>query len=310
MEDKLTILVIGATGAQGGSVAKALLRDKRFAVRAMTRNLHSEKAQALREAGAEIVTGDLGDPLSLRQAMDGCYGVFGVTSYWEHFGGEFRLGKNLVNAVKAAGIRHFVFSGMDSYRKLSGGKFPVAHYDVKAELQDYIRELKLPATFVQASFYYENFLNYYPLQKGDNGSLYFGFPQGDTRLASISVEDYGPVVAGIFNHPYQYFGRTVRAVGADQTGSEYAAAMTRALGRKIWYRYITREVYASLGFPGAAELANMFEVQRLYIPHRKLDLIETYALNADTQPFDHWVLAHREAFIRHIQAIENESIAV
>src|ERR1700760_2410655 len=90
------ILVTGATGAQGGSVAYALLQTGRFAVRCLTRNIASGKALALQQAGAQLVQGDLDDKQSLLRAMQGCYGVFGVTNFWEHYEKEFRLGENLV----------------------------------------------------------------------------------------------------------------------------------------------------------------------------------------------------------------------
>src|SRR5690348_14939899 len=105
-----SILVIGATGAQGGSVASHLLSGGKFHVRCLTRNPASDRAVALRSAGAEIVRGDLDDPITLRAAMAGCYGVFGVTNFWEHFQREQQHGRNLIEAVAAAGIAHFVFS--------------------------------------------------------------------------------------------------------------------------------------------------------------------------------------------------------
>src|SRR6478735_7343876 len=99
MKKKL-ILVTGATGAQGGSVARALLADEHFSVRILTRNGSSPKALELKAAGAEVAQGDLDDTASLIRAMRGCYGVFGVTNFWEHFDREYQQGKNLIDAVK------------------------------------------------------------------------------------------------------------------------------------------------------------------------------------------------------------------
>jgi uncharacterized protein YbjT (DUF2867 family) len=209
MNNKPTILVTGATGAQGGSVAKALLAGKKFKVRILTRNAASDKAIALKKAGAEITEGNLDDKNSLLKAMKDCYGVFGVTNFWEHYEAEFEQGKNLLEAVQESNINHLVFHSLPDYRKLSGGKLPVPHCDMKAALQQYAKDLKLPATFVQLAFYYENFFNFFPLQKQESGSFSFGFPQGDTKLAMVSVHDLGPVVATIFNHPKEYTGRTV-----------------------------------------------------------------------------------------------------
>lgn len=301
MEEKKWILVTGATGAQGGSVASALLQDGRFGVRILTRDAGSSKARALQDAGAAIAEGDLDDPESLRRAMQGAYGVFGLTNFWEHFGKELEQGKNLVDAVNASGVRHFVYSSLANYHKLSGGERSVPHCDMKAEISAYARWLQLPVTFVHIAFYYENFLNFFPLQAGEDDILRFGFPQGDTPLAMASVEDIGPVVAAVFNHPLQYIGRTVGVVGADESCHTYAAILSDILGYPIRYEHIPRETYAALGFPGAEELANMFDVQRRFIPTRKLDMIESYGLNPSMQSFATWVRRHRselEAMIR------------
>ena len=301
MVQKKTILVTSATGAQGGSVARALLNNPSFAVKALTRNATSPKALALQDAGAEIITGDLSDINSLLLAMKGCYGVFGVTNFWEHYTNEYQQGKNLVDAVKESGIQHFVFSTLANYHELSAGQLSVPHCDLKASLQTYCKQLGIPASFVQISFYYENFLTFFPFQKETNGHYYFGFPQGNTPLASISVEDYGGIVNTVFDHPADYIERTVRAVGADYTCDEYAAIFTEVLQQPVHYRYIPRDKYAAFDFPGAEELANMFEVQRLYITDHLADKIESYGLNPAIQPFRNWVEKNKAAFMSNIQ---------
>lgn len=132
MSEKRSILVTGATGAQGGGVARHLLRGAKFRVRCLTRNANSAKAADLRQAGAELVEGDLENPASLRAALEGCYGVFGVTNFWEHFGKEYAQGVNLVDAVKASGVEHFVFSTLPSTKRISSGTHEVPHFDIKA----------------------------------------------------------------------------------------------------------------------------------------------------------------------------------
>ncbi|MCW3091721.1 MAG: NmrA-like family domain containing 1 [Ferruginibacter sp.] len=296
MNRKPIILVTGATGAQGGSVAHALLQAGKFKVRALTRDAASSKAMTLAEAGAEVVEGSLDDIKTLRQAMKDCYGVFGVTNYWEHFENEYRHGKNLIDAVSQSAIKHFVFSSLPDYFKLSQETLSVPHCDIKGQLQEYTRALGIPATFVHIAYYYENFLSFFPPQKGNDGDYYFGFPQGDTRLSMISVEDMGGVVAPIFDYPDEYIGRIVGLVGEDKTCHEYAAEMSEVLGKNIHYNYIPRDEYAAYGFPGAEELANMFEVQRLYIPNRQLQLIETYGLNPETQTFKTWLKKNKAKF--------------
>ena len=302
MNLKKIILVTGATGAQGGSVAKALLNENKFAVRILTRNARSPKAIALREAGAEIAEGDLDDMQSLLLAMKDVYGVFGVTSFWEHFEKEYQHGKNLVEAVHQSGIKHFVYSSLANYNELSCGTLSVPHCDIKAALEEYARSLNIPATFVSIAFYYQNFLSFFPLQKDENDHFFFGFPQGDTKLSIVNVEDMGGVVAPIFDHPAEYIGRRVGIVGEDLTCDEYAAILSKVLQQNVYYKYIPRDVYAGFGFPGSEELANMFEVQRLYIKNRQLDLIESYGLNPSMQRFEKWLEKNKEKFAPHIAA--------
>ena len=299
-----TILVTGATGAQGGSVARALLSTRRYLVRCLTRDTTSEKALALQNAGAALVEGDFDDKDSLLAAMKGCYGVFGVTNFWEHYEKEFQQGRNLIDAVQASGVSHFVYSGLPAYFELSNGQFPVPHCDIKAALENYTRSLALPATFVHIAFYYENFFSFFPPQKREDGFYYFGFPQGDTSLAMASVEDIGPITAQVFACPGIYLHRTVGVVGEDRTCKEYAAIMSRVLGVTIRYNHIQRDVYSGFGFPGAEELANMFEVQRLYIPRRSQHLMESYCMNPGMQSLEAWLVRNKRQFLQLINETE------
>ena len=293
---KRTILVTGATGAQGGGVARHLLARGKFAVRALTRHPDSEKAVALRKAGSEVVQGDLNVPETLDAALKGCYGVYGVTNFWEHFEKEYDQGKNLVDAVAKAGITHFVFSTLPYCKKISNGKLDVPHFDLKAQLEEYARSLKLNATFVHCAFYFENFLFFLPPKRQDDGTFAIGFPQGDTPLAGVAVEDVGSIVATVLERPDEYLGRVVGIVGDDLTGSQYAEQMTRLLGVKVVYQHLPRETFAAFGFPGAEDLANMFEFNRLYIPSRREDLKACRALNPKMQTFESWLRSHGQAF--------------
>ena len=170
MTTRNRILVVGATGAQGGSVARALLSRDRFDVRALTRKPDSPAAQALRDLGAEIVQGDLDDIESLSAALEGCYGVFGVTNFWEHFDKEKEQGRHLVEAVAAANVKHFVFSTLPPIANATNGALRSPHFDLKAEHEDYARSLGIPATFVHVPFYFENFLYFFPPRPADDGA--------------------------------------------------------------------------------------------------------------------------------------------
>jgi uncharacterized protein YbjT (DUF2867 family) len=239
------------------------------------------------------VRGDLSDPGSLTSALEGCYGCFGVTNFWEHFGGELEQGRNLVDAVAASAVRHFIFSTLPNVKKLTRGEVELPHFDIKGELEEYTRERGVPTTFVHVAFYYENFLSFFPPRRQEDGNFGFGFPQGDTPLAMVSVDDVGGMVGAIFERPEEFSGKTVGFVGEDRPVAEYAEEMSGVLGRKIVYSHIPREVFASFGFPGAEELANMFDYNRRYIPSRRDDREATKRLYPQVQSFRDWL--NREA---------------
>ncbi|HKO56061.1 MAG TPA: NmrA/HSCARG family protein [Thermoanaerobaculia bacterium] len=297
MNSKKKILVFGATGAQGGSVARNLLARGSYDVRALTRKTDSPAAQALRELGAEIVQGDLDDPASIRAALEGCYGAFGVTNFWEHFQKEEQQGRNLVEAVAAAKIEHFVFSTLPPIEKATNGALKSPHFDLKAEHEEQARALGIPTTFIHVPFYYENFLYFFPPRPTGDGMFQFGFPQGDTPLAAMSVQDVGRIVAVLFEQPAQYIGKTLKLAGDELPAAAYADAMSRRTGSDIRYAYIPRETFAAFGFPGAEDLADMFEFYRLHIPSRAQDIETCRALAPELQSFETWV-ARNEGNLR------------
>ena len=216
MEQKKRILVLGITGAQGRSVARALLSDNHFEVRILTRNPESVRAQELKESGAEIAEGSTDDMGSLMRAMKDCYGVFGGTNFREYDNLEYQRGKNLVDAVQLSGIRHFVFQILSDYEQLNAGKFATQHEEIKDALLQYSNSLNIPVTYVHMGFYYENFLSYFPFQKEADGIYYFGFQQDDDCLAIASVKDLGCVVRSVFHHPVEYIGRKIAVIAANE----------------------------------------------------------------------------------------------
>ncbi len=300
MSTQKIILVTGATGAQGGGVARHLLKQGRYTVRCLTRHPQSPQAFALQQAGAQVIGGDMDDEQSLKRAVEGCYGVYGVTNYWEHFENEYQQGKNLVDAVAASHVKHFVLSTLPHASLISNGTLPVPHFDAKARLEGYARSRVPDTTFLHAAFYFENFLTYFSPQAQPDGTLAFGFPQGDTPLAGIAAEDIGGVVTALFNNPSAFRGRTVGAVGEELPPATYAALMTQALGTQVSYQYIPRDVFAALGFPGAEDLANMFEFNRLYIPSRHADLGLSHLLYPAMQNFQTWLGQVKQRF-PHLQ---------
>ena len=200
------LAVVGATGAQGGGVVKAALAAGEYAVRAITRKPDSEKAQALRAAGAEVVAGDLDEVESLVRALDGADAAFFVTNFWEVFSPEREKlqAKNLAEAAQRTGLKHVIWSTLEDTRKdvpLSDDRMPtlmseykVPHFDAKGEADAYFVERNVPTTFLRASFYWENFI-YFGLhpQRGADGVLTLSLPMGDKEIAGTAAEDIGGV---------------------------------------------------------------------------------------------------------------------
>lgn len=290
------ILVTGATGAQGGSVAAHLLAQGEVAVRCLTRHPESVRAAELRAEGAELVHGDMGDLSSLRRALVGCWGAFGVTSFWEHFEHEFEHGKNLIDAVAESPVQFLVLSTLPDVERITRGELKVPHFDLKARMEEYARGFDLPAAYIHVAFYYENFLTYFPPRRQADGSFLFGFPQGDTPLAAAAAEDVGGVVAAIFNRPEEYRRRTVNIVGDERRPAVYAETLSRVLGCTVRYETVPREEFAAQGFRGARELADMFEFYRSYVRGRQAEMEESRALYPAIQNFEQWASRHRWQF--------------
>lgn len=291
------ILVIGATGAQGGSVARHLLASGRFAVRAFTRQPHSENAKALQAAGAEVVAGDLNNKESLVNALQGCAGVYGVTSFWEHFEAEWQQGVNLVDAVVESKVQQFVFSTLPHVYGVSNGTLSVPHFDIKARLEAYARSKKWDTTFVHLAFYYQNFLSFFPPRKGADGSYFISFPQGDAPLAAISVSDIGGIVLPIFENPNAYAGETIAAAGDVHTAAGYAQVLSKITGKKIVYQYMPRKTFAAQDTPGAEELADMFEYYRVYKPYGREAVVESRRLYPALKTFEEKAMEEKDALL-------------
>src|SRR5215470_211600 len=280
-----TILVVGATGMQGGAVARHLLRRGTFKVRCIKRCADSKAATVLEQQGAEVVQANLDDPASLRQAMHGCYGVFGVTDYWEAGFREYDQGVNLIDAVAEAAVGHLVLSTLPNSKSMSDGAIELPHFETKAGMEQYAQVRNVPFTFVHIAFYYENFLNYFPPHRQPDGSYSFSFPLGDACLGGVAVEDIGGVVTEIFARRPEFVYETVEIIGDEMPAQEYAQMMSRVLMRKIAYNHIPRETYAALPIPGGPALADMFEFLRAYTPSRRAHIIRCRQLFPDMQRF-------------------------
>ncbi|MBE7560911.1 NmrA/HSCARG family protein [bacterium] len=306
MAEKKIIAVLGATGAQGGGLVRAITssRDAGFAARAITRDPASDKAQALAQLGAEVVAADVDDPESLKRAFAGAYGAFCVTFFWAHFSPEREMteARSMAEAAQHAGLEHVIWSTLEDTRRwvpldddrmpTLHGKYKVPHFDGKGEADKFFTELGLPVTFLLTSFYWDNFIHFgMGPKRGPEGAPVITLPMGNAKLPGIAAEDIGPCAYGIFKRGREYIGRTVGICGEQLTGAEMAAALSRALGTEVRYNAVEPEVYRGLGFPGADDLANMFQFKRDFEAYfcGARDPAVARALHPQLQTFAQWL---------------------
>ena len=309
--EKKVIAVVGATGAQGGGLVRAILGDPRsmFAVRALTRDTNSEKARALAKLGAEVVAADVDDVESLKRTFKGAYGAYCVTFFWAHFSPEREIANAtaMAAAAKDAGLRHVIWSTFEDTRRwvpLSDnrmptlqGKYKVPHFDAKGESDHVFADLGVPTTFLLTSFYWENLIFFGAGPKrGPDGVLALTYPMGNKKLPGISSEDIGRCAYSIFKRGKEFIGKTVGVAGEHLTGPQMAAALTRALGQTVRYQDVAPEVYRSFGFPGADDMGNMFQFKRdfeeIYTSARSIEF--SRSLNPGLQSFEQWLAANKD----------------
>jgi len=308
MSGKRVITVLGATGTQGGAVARVLLADGEFRVRAVTRDAGSGRARELAGLGAEVVEATLDDRGSLRTAFDGAYGAFLVTPYWEHRSPTRELAEveNLIGAAAAAGLQHVVWSTLEDTREaiaadddrmptIDGG-YRVPHFDVKGGAADALfARSGLPTTYLLVSFYWDNLLALQKPQRDPDGTLALHLPIGDTAIAGTSSDDIGHAVLQVLRRPAETIGATIPVAGEHLTGDQIAAALGAVIGEPVAYRPPTPEQVRGLGFPGADELGNMFqyyaEFPESYLGRRDLEVAR--AFNPQWLTLADFLAAHR-----------------
>lgn len=294
MAGKRVIVVFGATGAQGGSVAAALLADGTFAVRAVTRDTSKPPAVKLKEAGAEVVSADLDSEKSLEAALDGAYGAFVVTNAHEGSNKDKEViqGKLVADLCKRLNLELVVYSGLENVKKITGGKLDVSHFDSKGEVEEYFRHIDCPMTSVRLSFYYENLLQAFkPQRSKDRKTFLLGLPMGDVPLDGIPVADLGPAVVSILKSPAHYKGRNIGLSAGKLTVEEYAKIMSTITKEIIKDAKILPDKYEEE--TGAHGMANMF---RFYMMRPDRDVELTHKLNPKVRNFQQWMEENKEAF--------------
>ena len=309
MAARKIIAVLGATGAQGGGLARSLLEapDGEFAVRALTRNPWSDRARALAEAGAEVVAADLADPDSVRRAFEGAYGAYCVTFFWHHLSPdrEREEARALAEAARATGLEHVVWSTLEDTRRwvpvdddrmpTLHGRYKVPHFDAKGKADAFFRDAGVPTTFLLTSFYWDNLIHFgLGPRTGPDGRLRLALPIGERALPGIAAEDIGRCAHGIFRRGPTLAGERIGIAGGHLSGTQMAAGLAGALGREVLYEAVPFEAFRSLGFPGADDLANMFrfnhEFSDAFCAARSLET--SRALNPQLQTYEQWLAAH------------------
>lgn len=309
MADQKIITVFGATGAQGGGLVRAIQADKSggFVARAVTRDPKSDKAKALAALGAEVVGGDIDDAASLASAFNGAYGAFCVTFFWAHFSAEKEIAeaKAMAGAAKKAGVKHLVWSTLEDTRKwipLSDnrmptihGKYKVPHFDGKGEADALFTHAGVPTTFLLTSFYWDNLI-YFGMgpKKGPDGKLVFSLPMGDKKLPCIAAEDIGRCALGVLKKGSELIGKRVGICGDQQTGTQMAASLAKALGKPVTYNSISFDQYRALGFPGADDLGNMFQFKHDFNDYfcGARNAKFSKELNPSLNSFDQWLASN------------------
>lgn len=309
MPSKKIIAVVGATGAQGGGLVRAILKDPsgQFTARAITRDVNSDKAKALAALGAEVMAGDVDDEASLQRAFQGAHGAYCVTFFWAHFSPEKERAEAaaMARAAKATGVKHVIWSTLEDTRErvpltdnrmpTLQGKYKVPHFDAKGEANGEFTRSGVPTTLLLTSFYWDNLI-YFGMgpRKGPDGKLVFALPMGHKKLPGIAAEDIGRCAYGIFQGGAEYIGKTVGIAGDHPTGVQMADSLSRALKQPVSYYPMPFEDYRKLGFPGADDLGNMFQYKHDFEAEfcgaRSIELSKK--LNPELQNFDQWVAAN------------------
>lgn len=272
-DNKKIIAVIGSTGLQGGGLVRAILNDPEspFTVRALTRDPDKESSVALREAGADVVAFDMDgdDTEEMAKALDGVYGLFVVTNYWEHFDQEreSKQAQAVIHAGDMAGVKHYVWSTLENtapfFETLPEDQRPpkingtyVPFFDMKEQTNKYFPHAK--TTMLYTSAYLEDFLNYGWINEGT-----FVANLDDIKLPVIAVEDIGKSAYGIFQAGDKYLGKTVHVAGDRLSGDDLMEIASDVLGLPYKYKNVDHATYFNQDAPGAKLLGNMFEYMRM-----------------------------------------------
>jgi len=306
--EKKVIAVIGATGMQGGGVVDAILADGTFACRAITRSASSEKARALARRGCEVVEGDADQPETLKQAFRGAYGVFLVTNILEHhdLGRECRQATQAAEAAIDAGVKHIVWSTLEGVNDLDKfrnvipkiGAVKVPHFDGKALATRYMKSKLLPVTYLHTCFYMENFYFFGMLRRTSDAQYEIMLPTTrDAKIPMVSTRDIGLAALSAFKDPANYINQDLKVISDHITPKEIGAQLEKVTGVAVAVKELHPLEMAKFGFPGAADMANMFLFYSEY-----QDLFSTYTRVQDFENFDTFTRRQAEVLKAYVVA--------
>ena len=233
MSKHLNVLVIGATGQQGSSVARLLI-SRGHRVRAFTRRSESPAARQLQKLGAELAVGNNEERDSVVQAAQGMDAVYAMTSFFESgTEAEVRQGEKIADAVKVAGAGHLVFMSVGSADKSTG----IPHFESKYRIEQHIESLGIPYTIVGPVFFSENLISPWMLPGLVHGTLAIPMPP-DRLLQQVSVGDISSFVALVLENPSRFLGRRIDIASDELSGRRAAEIVSNATGRTIDYAQV------------------------------------------------------------------------
>eukprot|EP00162_Nutomonas_longa_P006963 comp17408_c0_seq1/m.29371 comp17408_c0_seq1/g.29371 ORF comp17408_c0_seq1/g.29371 comp17408_c0_seq1/m.29371 type:complete len:304 (-) comp17408_c0_seq1:19-930(-) len=299
------VLVFGATGAQGGSVAEHLLKDPaHYKVIAVTRNPEKQNALNLKNLGAEVVKADLSDVSSYSGLLANVDAVFLVQNFWEHFSEqkEEQEGKAFVDEVKKANPKiKLIYSALEDVSKETNGKInKVHHFNGKGRVAEYIRANLPEWALVQLAFYHDNFFTFFKPSKAADGSLSITMPMGDHPLNLVDVRDTGLGVKALLDHWATHKNKAFNLVSDLIPVAKITEILGNVVGKKITYNPVPVSVFASFGFPGAEDLAEMFQfyvegpIDRNPAPFLQLA--------PSARHFEKWAHDNKDALIKAFEA--------
>jgi len=295
-----TVLVFGATGSQGGSVVTALVEQGRFQVRAVSRNTSSEKAQQLAAQGVELVEADLNNPQSLSAAMQGVYGVFLVTNFWDPSTGnsEYNQVQSAVEAAKAAGVEHFVWSTLPDVASISAEQFKVVHFSNKARANQLVSEAGFKHhSFVEPPFFFQNFLGDMQPQPLGEGISGWAVPMDPSKpcIHAGDISELGLLVKEVFAQPDKSGDGQTYAMAPEALSWQQICDTLNEQGYQLTVNQVPGEVYDQF-FPGAAEIREMFnyfEAYSYFGPEAQQKIAAAKALVPEEfTPFSQWTKQH------------------